>query len=757
MHKSFTFHTLSKTSRLLKRILILSLFVFICLFLYIMSSIALNQVKKAIEEQYIEDGKNLARTYAITFQNIITQAHLSLDMYANSDVINRGSTQEIAEWFAANSYIRPKNFLNAFYCDSSGELYTDSGKNVNVSDRDYYRAIMSGNYIYHLGSAVYSKTTGKRIIHVSRAVYTSSGELKGFVGGSIELASINKILASAQHANDIQPFILDKDGICISHPDEDALMTTFTPQEDEYKIYATANISKIGTTTFNSINEHGEKVHVFIERIKDCNWTAGVSILDKKIYETYTKLDHAKKVVFLIVIFAGILFYSFTNIMLAALRKKYESTLKRDPLTELLTRQHLEMEATKQLEQNPNANFVLIETDFVGFKFINRNYGEKTGNEALRAFANELKDLCFGYGGIAARGYADHFYYFNQITSLAKFMATFRIAQENIERIATKRKYPFTPKYGISFMTPQKDDDINSGKKSIAQLIGEASMAKQSIKNNNDQAYAVFNTNMAKRILQEQRIEQIMEKALARGEFFVVYQPKINLMTDKVIGAEALVRWNSPELGFLTPDKFIPLFESNGFIKKLDFAVYEMVFKFLRSQLDKKMPVVPISINMSRSHVNTQTFMKEFLKRIEKYDIPKNLIEIEILERSVANEKPILQEITKELHKHGFTVAMDDFGNGESSLTMLNSVPIDVLKFDQNFLKNNADSEKTEQFITSLMKMAQQLQKKTVFEGVETEEQRDFLKSINCDSVQGYFYSKPLMEEDFLKFLKEHS
>lgn len=111
MHKSFTFHTLSKTSRLLKRILILSLFGFICLFLYIMSSIALNQVKKAIEEQYIEDGKNLARTYAITFQNIITQAHLSLDMYANSDVINRGSTQEIAEWFAANSYIRPRIFL----------------------------------------------------------------------------------------------------------------------------------------------------------------------------------------------------------------------------------------------------------------------------------------------------------------------------------------------------------------------------------------------------------------------------------------------------------------------------------------------------------------------------------------------------------------------------------------------------------------------------------------------------------------------
>ena len=169
-------------------------------------------------------------------------------------------------------------------------------------------------------------------------------------------------------------------------------------------------------------------------------------------------------------------------------------------------------------ELKSDGNFVLIEADFTGFKFINRNYGEKTGNETLITFANELKDLCFVYGGIAARGYADHFYYFNQINSLAKFMATFRISQENIERIATKGKYPFSPKYGISFMTPQKEDDINSGKKSIAQLIGEASMAKQSIKNNNDQAYAVFNTNMAKRILQEQRIEQTMEKALASFE-----------------------------------------------------------------------------------------------------------------------------------------------------------------------------------------------------------------------------------------------
>lgn len=756
MRKRFTFLSLSKTSRILKRILVVLLFSFICVFLYIMSSIALNQVKQAIEKQYIEDGKNLARTYALTFQNIITQANLSLDMYANMNIVRSGTTEEIARWFQENSALRPKNFLNAFFCDKNGDLYTDGGKYVNVTDRDYYHAMIKENKIYYLGSAVYSKTTGKRIIHVLRGVYTPQNELKGFVGGSIEVAKITNTLANAQYANEMQPFILDNNGVCIAHPEEDALMKTFTPKEEEYSQFATTNLSKLEATTFNSVNGRGEKVHVFLNKIESCNWIAGVSILDEKIYETYNNLEHAKKLVFIAVIISGILFYFFSILMLHIMHKRYESNLKRDPLTELLTRQNLEQEATKQLEQNPNGKFVLIEADFTGFKFINRNYGEKVGNETLSTFANELKDLCFVYGGIAARGYADHFYYFNQINSLAKFISLFRIAQENIEKVASKGKYPFSARYGISFMIPKKEDDINSGKKSISQLIGEASMARKTIKSNGDHPYAVFNTHMAKRILQEQKIERTMEKSLARGEFFVVYQPKILLSTDKIIGAEALVRWNSPEMGFLTPDKFIPLFESNGFIKKLDFAVYEMVFKFIRTQLDKKQPVVPISINMSRNHTNTHEFMKEFMRLVEKYAVPKELIEIELLERSVANEKPILQEITNELHKNGFTVAMDDFGNGESSLTMLNSIPIDVLKFDQNFLRNANDIEKTEQFITSLMKMAQQLKKKTVFEGVETEEQRDFLKSINCDSVQGYFYSKPLSEKDFVRFMQKH-
>ena len=251
-----------------------------------------------------------------------------------------------------------------------------------------------------------------------------------------------------------------------------------------------------------------------------------------------------------------------------------------------------------------------------------------------------------------------------------------------------------------------------------------------------------------------------MQKALDDGEFFVVYQPKISLKDDKVCGAEALVRWNNPKEGFMTPDKFIPLFERNGFIKKLDFYVYEQVFKLLEKQIANGEKVVPISVNMSRNHNKAEKFIHDFLELFNKYNVPPQYVQLEIIERSFMDSNT-LGEITKRLHQEGFSVAMDDFGSGESSLNMLTSIPVDVLKFDRVFLLSSMNEDgtmdsKSAEFIQILINLSKNLDKQSVFEGVETKEQRDFLKSINCDVIQGYFYSKPLVEKDFLEFLKEH-
>lgn len=749
-------YNFSKKSKFLRRLFVVALFACLVAIFYLTANLGLKKVRNSIEEQYEEDGQNLVRVYSLAVQNMINQSYLMLDILSQIDEIKYGTTQTAYEWILKNRNIKPTSFLNIFYADETGMAYLNTGEQVYVGDRSYFKKIFSNNTVYDLDTAVISKTSGKKIFHVSKAVFDKDERIKGIVGGSIELSQLQKLLSAAQISNKMTPFVLDENGYFISHVNSEFLMKTYIPTDPKYEKYSSIAIATGHFEKINTIDSRGESVRVFIEQIKTTPWTVGVSIPYSEIYKTYHALEIGKRWVLVTTIIAGMVFYVLFISSIGLLKKQYESANLNDPLTGLYTRSSFEKIATDMLTENPQGSFIVMEADFVGFKFLNKTYGEQIGNEVLETFATFIKEMCEIYGGIASRGYADHFYYFNKITGKAKVSSVLRLAKLKIDSILKQQKYPFTPKYGITFKTPKKEGDITSGDKSIQELIFEASMAKSSIKKDINIDFATYNEQMANKILMEQKIERLMNKALENDEFYVLYQPKINLENDKIIGAEALARWQSAELGYLTPDKFIPIFENNGFIKKLDFAVYEMVFKFIRKQLDENQPVVTISLNMSRVHVDASEFIEKFMTLFNKYNIPSKLIEIEILERSGSTEKPILLEITEELHKRGFVVAMDDFGSGESSLNMLNSVPIDVLKFDQNFLRNTTNEKENEAFIASLVKMAQQMHKKTVFEGVETEEQRDFLRSINCDCVQGYFYSKPLSEADFVKFMKSH-
>ena len=427
-----------------------------------------------------------------------------------------------------------------------------------------------------------------------------------------------------------------------------------------------------------------------------------------------------------------------------------------DPLTNLWTRQHFEEEATKQLKANPKVKFMLIEADIRGFKFINQTYGEEAADKLIVYYSKIINHFAEKFHGIIGRGFADRFYILLKVSSVQNAMNEFKTNMVLCEEMTAKSEIPFFPKFGIAFLLPDnKKRDIT-----IQGLIGQASFAKSAIKDDAITAYSVYNSRLQERINEEHHIEEKMQQALENGEFFVVYQPKISLNDDKVCGAEALVRWNNPTEGFMTPDKFIPLFERNGFIKKLDFYVYEQVFKLLEKQIANGEKVVPISVNMSRNHNKAEKFIHDFLELFNKYKVPPEFIQLEIIERSFMDSNT-LGEITKRLHKEGFSVAMDDFGSGESSLNMLTSIPVDVLKFDRVFLQSSMNedgtmNEKSAEFIQILINLSKNLEKQSVFEGVETKEQRDFLKSINCDMIQGYFYSKPLAEKDFLEFLKMH-
>ena len=247
-------------------------------------------------------------------------------------------------------------------------------------------------------------------------------------------------------------------------------------------------------------------------------------------------------------------------------------------------------------------------------------------------------------------------------------------------------------------------------------------------------------------------IEDDMHKALLNNEFVMFLQPKHSIKTGRIIGAEALARWNHPTKGMVSPGDFIPVFEQNGFIIKLDEFIWEQACRQIRDWIDAGIEPVPISVNISREYIHTIDVTSTLLKLVEKYDIPISLLELEITESFDSNG---VEEIVKRMKKAGFKMLMDDFGSGYSSLNMLKSTPFDVLKIDKSFLDEFMESSRGRKIIEHTISMSQDIGLDIIAEGVETLEQAKFLSECGCDAAQGFYYSKPIPAPDFNKRLIE--
>ena len=257
--------------------------------------------------------------------------------------------------------------------------------------------------------------------------------------------------------------------------------------------------------------------------------------------------------------------------------------------------------------------------------------------------------------------------------------------------------------------------------------------------------------------LTEREMEGIMEEALAEKQFLAYYQPQYNHTTGLLVGAEALVRWKHPNHGLIAPANFIPLFEKNGFITKLDLYVFEQVCIFLRKCIDEKLPLVAISTNFSRYDIFQPDFVEELETIRLRHDVPVKYLRVEITESSVMGNHTQANEVMKALHEHGYVVEMDDFGSGYSSLNVLKDIDMDIVKLDMLFLSEEGSRHRGGIILSSVVRMFKWLGLPVIAEGVESIEQADFLKSIGCDYMQGYLYAKPLPGEEFYALLGSKS
>ncbi len=284
--------------------------------------------------------------------------------------------------------------------------------------------------------------------------------------------------------------------------------------------------------------------------------------------------------------------------------------------------------------------------------------------------------------------------------------------------------------------------------------LDRAHLALENAKHSAKEPIQFYDEKDRHRILQERQLENAMEQALADGSFTLMLQPKFNFQTGKMEGAEALVRWNQADRGLIRPDDFIPLFERNGFILKLDMFILEQAVKFLAKWRSDGKVQVPVAVNFSRLHLNDSRYIPQMTRIVDSYKVPHEFIEVELTESVILNNRELAQNVVRGLHNKGFSVAMDDFGSGYSSLNVLKSLQFDTIKLDKEFISGCEHQNSTaRKVVQGAVEMVKAIGARVVAEGVETQEQAEFLRSVGCDLAQGYYFSRPLPLEDFEKLL----
>lgn len=401
---------------------------------------------------------------------------------------------------------------------------------------------------------------------------------------------------------------------------------------------------------------------------------------------------------------------------------------------------YFNQEAKVLLSRFPERNFALVQFDVAKFKMINEQYGETRGDELLCFFIDTLKLIC-NENQLYIRLTADVFMILTPYEERADLEAFVEMLNS---RLLGYRDMPYRLVFGICPITEKNVE--------LRRFGDGAALARQSIKADAMHHLAYYEDNMKEAARMSKFVEDHMEEALENHEFVMYLQPKYSISREKMIGAEALVRWIHPERGLIPPMEFIPMFEKNGFVIRLDQYIWEEACKTIRKWMDAGIEPLPISVNMSRRHLKNTQFIDVLNALVEKYQIPKSFLEIEITETVDEKGK---DEGVRLLKKNGYTLLMDDFGSGYSSLNMLKDTQFDVIKIDRGFLQDFMASERGQKIVQHTVQMTRAIGLDLVAEGVETREQAIFLRDCGCDTAQGFYYAKPMPLEDFNKRLHE--
>lgn len=431
--------------------------------------------------------------------------------------------------------------------------------------------------------------------------------------------------------------------------------------------------------------------------------------------------------------------YIFHDVTLRETEKRLRSyETSHDYITGIFNRRYF-LEQANKIYQNYEDKYAILATNFEGFRIVNEMLGVGGGNHILKRIGDVLTEIDKEIGIIYGRMEGDKFAI---LVKTSKLDSCLKKLQEKIHEII--KRTPLTLKIGIAYVL---DDSIEAAYDNAIKTL-------HYIANDFSKMIGIYDEKVNESNIRSQNLLLAFDEAIKNHQFLVYLQPQINSYDDTIVGAEALIRWKHPKYGMIPPSEFIPLFEKNMIINRLDAYVWEEACRFLKKWDDEEHKKLCLSVNISTKDFYLIDVVSTIIGLKDKYQIDSSRLKLEITESAFVNDQELLIKNVVALQKAGFVVEMDDFGSGYSSFNSLKDIPIDVLKLDMKFLAGDIENKKAYEILTSVISMAHRISLPVIAEGVETKAQCDLLREADCDLIQGYYYSKPLPMDDFESFME---
>lgn len=716
-------------------------------------SVVFNNIKTNLEREIISSLSEEAEENAALIEKEIDAKFGVLQSFAN-ELSSTGD--EIEEIRDMKSFVEVYNFRRMGFVDLNGIAKTTDGFEKDLSFREFYQVGLKGeSFITESLPETIGDYTEDMINILSVPVYDNKGEIKGVLFATYLTEKFHEVIFSDSFQGEGYTYIVAGDGDVISsygdgmqkEYDNIFIYTGDAAQYDDAIQEKVENdmrekISRVGI----GVNEDNDKYFYCYKPLEiesaDMNWyifsIEPKSVLDERMHPIMRDIQFLTVILICILVMANIVFL-FYNV-----RRRQE--LFRLAYKDSITGGDNFSNFKEKAKKYENTEGYVIALDISEFKLVNNVCGNASGDEVLKVIWDVILANC-NDNEQAARVNADRFVIFWIESS--KKTVTYRIEKlineiEGIsEQLSVPRLYPV-----IGIRAVEKLDDADK-------RYGEALRAKALVKNRRDRHYAFYDEIDYDTIVENKKLENGFEKALADKKFEVWYQPKFNSHTGKIVGSEALIRWRADDGSLISPGRFIPLFEKNGNIIRLDEYVFREVCRQQKEWQKEGIQILPVSVNISRFSLYYSNVVEKYERIINYYDVDHKYVQIEITESAII-ENTVIVELIQKFHDAGFDILLDDFGSGYSSLASLNQMPFDTIKLDKS-LVDYVGNENGEKLLKFIVQLVQSLGMKITAEGVEYKEQLDFLENLNCDDIQGFYFSKPFMLADFSAKLTENN